>query len=55
MSDAQYIKMSVKTCVLELYPIVTSDVLDLDAIVVLGNVAIIQNFPTCHQDQSRRC
>ena len=21
----------------------------------LGNVAIIQNFPTCHQDQSRRC
>ena len=22
---------------------------------MLGNVAIIQNFPTCHQDQSRRC
>ena len=22
---------------------------------LLGNVAIIQNFPTFHQDQSRRC
>ena len=25
------------------------------AVLVLGNVAIIQNFPTGHQDQSRRC
>ena len=24
-------------------------------VMVLGNVEIIQNFPMCHQDQSRRC
>ena len=38
MSDAQCIKISVEACVLELCAIVTSDVLDLDAIVVHGSI-----------------
>ena len=38
MSDAQCIKISVEAGVLEFSPIVTSDVLDLDAIVVHGSI-----------------
>ena len=38
MSDAQCIKISVEACVLELCAIVTSDVLDLDAIVRHGTI-----------------
>ena len=38
MSDAQCIKVSVKASVLELCAIVTSDVLDLDAIVHHGTI-----------------
>ena len=38
MSDAQSIKISVKAGVLEFSAIVTSDVLDLDAIVVHGSI-----------------
>ena len=38
MSDAQCIKISVEAGVLEFSAIVTSDVLDLDAIVVHGSI-----------------
>ena len=38
MSDAQCIQVKVEAGVLELYTIVTSDMLDLDAIVVHGTV-----------------
>ena len=38
MSDAQCIKVSVEACVLELCAVVTSDVLDLDAIVRHGTI-----------------
>src|SRR3989337_2555315 len=38
MCDAQCIKISVKACVLELCAVVTSDVLDLDAIVCHGMI-----------------
>ena len=38
MSDAQCIKISVEACVLEFYAVVTSDVLDLDAIVRHGTI-----------------
>ena len=38
MSDAQCIKISVEAAVLELCAVVTSDVLDLDAIVHHGTV-----------------
>ena len=38
MSDAQSIKISVEVGVLEFSAIVTSDVLDLDAIVVHGSI-----------------
>ena len=38
MSDAQSIKISVEADVLEFSAIVTSDVLDLDAIVVHGSI-----------------
>ena len=38
MSDAQSIKISVEAVVLEFSAIVTSDVLDLDAIVVHGSI-----------------
>ena len=38
MSDAQCIKVSVEAGVLELCAVVTSDVLDLDAIVVHGSI-----------------
>ena len=39
MSDAQCIKISFEACVLELCSIVTSDVLDLDAIVGHGTIS----------------
>ena len=38
MSDSQSIKISVEASVLEFSAIVTSDVLDLDAIVVHGSI-----------------
>ena len=38
MSDAQCIKISVEACVPELCAVVTSDVLDLDAIVRHGTI-----------------
>ena len=38
MSDAQCIKISVEACVLELCAVVTSNVLDLDAIVLHGMI-----------------
>ena len=38
MSDGQSIKISVEASVLEFSAIVTSDVLDLDAIVVHGSI-----------------
>ena len=38
MSDTQGVKISVEACVLELCPVVTSDVLDLDAIVRHGTI-----------------
>ena len=38
MCDAQCIKISVQTSVLEFSAIVTSDVLDLDAIVIHGSI-----------------
>ena len=38
MSDAQCIKVGVEACVLELCAVVTSDVLDLDAIVCHGTI-----------------
>ena len=38
MSDAQCIKISAEAYVLELCAVVTSDVLDLDAIVVHGSI-----------------
>ena len=38
MNDAQCIKISVEASVLEFSAIVTSDVLDLDAIVVHGSI-----------------